>query len=433
MTYERPLALPASRAEIDALQRKRKKLAVEKARRSLFWRDKLEGIDTDKLDDPAEWAKIPILHKETLRALSNEAFYSEFCHAPRSETAEFWRSGGSTGKPLFYPRTHEDMPYTMLSFERTFHCMGVQAGKTAHLSFPLGIHPAGQMWARAGEAAGIGIAWAGAGAAAPSHLQLQLIEMLKPDIWMGMSSYGLHLANLAEAQGIDLSQSSIEEILCTAEPLSMAKRAKLERMWGATVFDAFGMTEITMMGAEAGIPGELHIWTDLSYLEVLDPETNEPVAPGERGALVVTALFTNHCTPFLRWSSGDIVIYQDEGTSDTPYAVFPVLRHTHRTAGFFKVRGININHSELEDLMFAERAINDFKAEALETGGLDALRLSLEIARGAEADQVAAAVAVMIKRTFEITPEIRILETGTLAGEFESAVKAPRFADLRQT
>ena len=120
MTYERPLGLPKSRAEIDALQRERKKLAVEMARRSPFWRDKVADIDMRKLDDPAEWAKIPILDKETLRGMSNEAFYTEFCHAPRSETAEFWRSGGSTGKPLFYPRTYEDLPYCLLSFERRY-------------------------------------------------------------------------------------------------------------------------------------------------------------------------------------------------------------------------------------------------------------------------------------------------------------------------
>ena len=82
-------------------------------------------------------------------------------------------------------------------------------------------------------------------------MQLQLIQKLKPTVWMGMSSYGLHLANLAEAEGIDLAGSSVRKILCTAEPLSEAKRTKLARAWGAEVYDAFGMTECTMMGAES--------------------------------------------------------------------------------------------------------------------------------------------------------------------------------------
>jgi len=332
---------------------------------------------------------------------------------------------------LFYPRTHEDIRYAMAGFRRTFECMDIDANDVAHLSFPLGIHPAGQMWARAAEEMGIGVAWAGAGAAAPSAMQLELIEMLKPSVWMGMSSYGLHLANLAQAQGLDLQSGSVDKICCTAEPLSAAKRAKLTRSWGAQVFDAFGMTECSMMASEAGVPGELHIWTDLAFVEVLDPETNEPVAPGETGKLVVTSLFTNNATPFLRWSTGDLVQYEADGSSDGPWSVFPIIRHTHRTAGFFKVRGVNLAHAELEDFLFADPLVNDFKAEAVATEGLDVLRMSVEFARGVN---VQAAVDDLIARTrerFELTPDCVVLEAGTIAREFEASVKAPRFVDRR--
>jgi len=427
-----PLAIPKSKAEIEALQRRQKRLAVERAKRSAFWADRLADINLEKLDDPAEWQKIPILHKEELRQLSAAEFYRDFCHAPKTDYAEYWRSGGSTGKPLFYPRTKEDLRYNMLGFTRTFTCMGIAAGTSAHLSFPLGIHPAGHMWARAGEIMNIAMAWVGAGNSAPSQVQLELIDMLRPDLWMGMSSYGLHLANLAEAGDHDLRASSVDRILCTAEPLSMAKRQKLERMWGADVYDAFGMTEISMMGAEAGTAGELHVWTDLAYIEVVDPETYAPVAPGDPGALVVTSLFGNNCTPFLRWFSGDIVSYQEEGSSDSPLSIFPVIRHAHRTAGFFKIRGVNINHAELEDLMFDDAAIGDFKAVAVNDGGLDDLRLSIEISKGRDAAQVAAQVSRKVKSVFEITPVIEQLPVGTLALEFETTVKAPRFADQRE-
>ena len=44
---------------------------------------------------------------------------------------------------------------------------------------------------------------------------------------MGMSTYGLHLANLAEGRGLDLAARSVETVLCSAEPLSDAKREKL--------------------------------------------------------------------------------------------------------------------------------------------------------------------------------------------------------------
>ena len=431
MPENNPLPVPTSREEIAALQRERKVMAVERAKQTAFWKDRLSHIDTAKLEDPEEWAKIPILDKETLRGLSNDSFYNDFCNAPKSEIAEYWRSGGSTGRPLFYPRTYEDIRYAMLGFTRTFTCMGVGAGQTAHLSFPLGIHPAGHMWARAGEQMGIGMVWAGSGAAAPSRMQLELIESLQPSLWMGMSSYGLHLANLAEASGIDLTKSSVERILCTAEPLSGPKRQKMERMWGATVFDAFGMTEISMMGAESEAHDGFHIWTDLAHIEVVDPDTHEPVAEGESGALVVTSLFTNNCTPFLRWFSGDIVIYRNRGAGTGPLSVFPILQHAQRTAGFFKVRGVNINHSEFEDFMFADREVSDFKAEIVTEQDLDLLRVSVEVAPGIDRTAASERVSNAIKATFEVSPKVVLLESGTLAAEFESSVKAPRFADRR--
>lgn len=426
------MPLPRSRAEIAEIQRRRKVRAVEQAKRAPFWRGKLDHVRLDRLDDPEEWRKIPILDKDMLRALTPEAFYREFCIADPADIAEYWRSGGTTGKPLFYPRTFADIHYAMFGFRRTYECMGCRRGDRAHLSMPLGIHPAGHMWARAGEQAGIGMVWAGAGAACPSAMQLDLIQMLQPTVWMGMSSYGLHLANLAEQRGIDLAAGTVKRILCTAEPLSDAKRDKLSRHWGARVFDSFGMTECMMMGAESEAAEGFHIWTDLAFIEVVDPATGAPVPEGAEGTLVVTPLFTNNATPFLRWNSGDIVRYREHGDHDGPFSVFPLVKHAHRTAGFFKIRGVNINHAEFEDMMFAERDIGDFKAELVAKDGLDALRLSVEFRRGVDAAAAVAAVGRRVKSTFEVTPEVVVLDPGTLAREFESSVKAPRFVDARQ-
>ena len=111
--------------------------------------------------------------------------------------------------------------------------------------------------------------------------------------------------------------------------------------------------------------------------------------------------------------------------------MFPLVKHAHRTTGFFKVRGVNINHAEFEDFMFRDPEVSDFKCEAVATGGLDRLRVSIEVKRGADPGTVAAALADAVKRTFEVTPEVVVLETGTLAREFEASVKAPRFADRR--
>lgn len=427
-----PLDLPKSRSEIAALQSARKVVALEQARRAPFFRGKLDHVDAKKLDDPEEWRKIPILDKDMLRALTDREFYADFCLKPADGIAEYWRSGGATGKPLFYPRSHTDIRYGLLSFRRTLQSAGCVAGDSAHVSFPLGIHPVGQIFARCAGEAGIAVNWAGAGNSTPSAIQLELIRSLQPTVWMGMSSYGLHLANLADARGIDLAGSSVKTLMCSAEPLSDAKRSKMERIWGARVFDNFGMTEAGMMGGEDGGEGGFRIWTDMYFIEVLDPQTLLPVADGETGTLVVTPLWTNNVTPFLRWSSGDLVVRTEADDASGPFAVFPKLRHTHRTTGFFKVRGINVNHAEFEDFVFRNADVNDFKCELVSGGDLEQLRLSIELRRGADTRGVCAAMIRAVKETFEVTPELVVLETGTLAREFESSVKAPRFADLRQ-
>ena len=100
----------------------------------------------------------------------------------------------------------------MIGFARIYDCTRCRRGGRAHVSFPLGIHPVGQMLARAASTRGIAVNWAGSGTTTPSAMQLELIDRLRPTIWMGMSSYGLHLANLAEARGLDLAARSIETL-----------------------------------------------------------------------------------------------------------------------------------------------------------------------------------------------------------------------------
>jgi len=433
MTGNLAATLPRSRAEIEAIQRTRKVEAVRQAMRAPFYRGKLDHIDLSRLDDPAEWGKIPLLDKDMLRGISDDEFYHDFCLPPANghHIAQYWRSGGATGRPLFYPRSDIDIEVAMRGFARVYACAGGAPPQTVHCAFPLGIHPVGLMMARAAESTGFGALMAGAGTTTPSPLQIELIDRLRPDIFVGMSSYALHLANLADQSGVNLRDGSVRLMICSAEPLSAAKREKLERMWGATVRDSFGMTEAGMMGCEDGQADGFRVWSDLFLVEVLDPQTHLPVPDGEVGALVVTPLFTNTITPFLRWMSGDMVTLRHDAPGDGPFSVFPVLRHAHRTSGFFKIRGININHGEFEDFMFGLSPINDFKCEALTRGDLDVLRVCIELKRGVEIRDETAIVEREIKRVFEITPEIEVLERGTLAREFESAIKAPRMRDLR--
>jgi phenylacetate-CoA ligase len=134
--------------------------------------------------------------------------------------------------------------------------------------------------------------------------------------------------------------------------------------------------------------------------------------------------------------SGDLVTWRDaqEGKKESqgPFAVFPLVKHAHRTTGFFKVRGINVNHTEFEDFMFRNLAVADFKAELVSARDLDVLRLSIEVKRDAAAAGVSDGLSSAVRDTFGLTPEVVVLDAGTLAREFEASVKTPRFVDRRQ-
>jgi len=103
-----------------------------------------------------------------------------------------------------------------------------------------------------------------------------------------------------------------------------------------------------------------------------------------------------------------------------------MLRHARRTVGFFKVRGVNINHADLEDALFREPDVVDFRAEVYESSGNDVLHLHVESRSGQKQTIVEAT-----RKTFQVTPEVTLLPRGTIAKDFEAAVKAPRFVDKR--
>jgi len=282
---------------------------------------------------------------------------------------------------------------------------------------------------------GVGMLWVGAGNSYPSAAQLDLIQDIKPTVWIGMSSFALHLANLAEAKGIDLAASSVRKLVCSAETLSAAKREKLSRLWGAEVFDVFGMSEAGLMGAETTAHDGIHIWTDMHFIEVVDPQTGKSLPEGEIGTLCVTPLWTNHAMPFLRWNSGDLVRFNSRAEGAGQFVdLFPVIRHANRTTGFFKIKGVNVNHAEFEDFMFRNPQILDFQAilETETATDREGLKVLIEF-KGTQDDSATCDdVSKAIKSVFEITPVVEALKRGTLATEFERSLKAPRFIDRRQ-
>jgi phenylacetate-coenzyme A ligase PaaK-like adenylate-forming protein len=113
-------------------------------------------------------------------------------------------------------------------------------------------------------------------------------------------------ARLAEkSAGDTILRKNMRTLLLSAEYVSDAGRALIERAWECKVFEHYGMTEMGLGGAmacEARIgyhPRE----ADLLF-EIIDPMTGEPVPDGVYGEVVFTTL-TRQAMPFIRYRTGD--------------------------------------------------------------------------------------------------------------------------------
>jgi phenylacetate-CoA ligase len=123
-------------------------------------------------------------------------------------------------------------------------------------------------------------------------------------------TYALRMAQEARALGLDLPGSSVRTLFLSGEPAGSipATKALIEEQWGATALDTAGMTEVgTIVMFECDEqPGGPHILEDHYIEEVVDPETDEPVAYGEVGERVVTS-FGRGFIPVLRYRTRDLV------------------------------------------------------------------------------------------------------------------------------
>jgi phenylacetate-CoA ligase len=408
-------------------------VAFANAWRSPFCRRKLEaaGIAPGTVPDAERFRRIQPTTKDELRALSGEEFARDVVVCRPDEVATVWRSGGVTGRPLFYPRARADYGVLLGTFARVYEMAGVGAGDLVHNAFPLGTHPIGHMFTHAAHEVGAGCVPAGSGANTPTDTQVQLLFELRPTVLIGLASYLVHLGHAAESLGRSPRDAGVRVLINSGEGLSPAKRRRVEATWGARLVSAYGMSECSMMGCECAVQDGFHLWDDLFHLEILDPAGWEPVVDGQEGVVVVTPLHNSHATPFLRWVSGDVGSVVPSCACDGPFSSRPRLRLTGRTSGFSKVKGVNVDHQVLEDALLRLEPLADYMAWAEEVEGRDRLRIEVEAAGGVAPDELAGRVADLVRSAFEIRPVVTPVDRGTVARRLEGQVKQVRFRDTR--
>jgi phenylacetate-CoA ligase len=221
--------------------------------------------------------------------------------------------------------------------------------------------------------------------------------------------------------GIDLPASSVAMVCVGGEPGASipATRERLESAWGARMFDCYGALEFQPIAWETTAGLGPVIAEDEIFAEVLDPTTEEPVADGERGVLVLTHLRKEAC-PLVRWWTGDVVIRDRGPMPDGRTHGRLVGGVLGRADDMLVIRGVNLFPSAVEDVVRSfEGTTNEYQlviddsVKDPNTGFLTGIRLRVEMTAGAPSD-FAERLAARLRERLQVRFVVEALPAGTL-------------------
>jgi phenylacetate-CoA ligase len=251
-----------------------------------------------------------------------------------------------------------------------------------------------------------------------STARLRFLRDHRITIVFATPTYALHLAELAAREGIDLAGSDVRALVVAGEPGGSipATRQRIESVWGARVFDHYGMTEVGPVAVECvGSAGSMVVLESEYLAEVLDPSGDQPVPPGVYGELVVTNL-GRVGSPLIRYRTGDLVrVDPDPEPLD---GVPPWMRLSGGILGraddMIHVRGNNLYPTAIEAILRRFPAVAEFRLVVDETGPLPDLRVEVEPVDPANGRQLAEDVARAIRDELLFRVDIIVVPPGAL-------------------
>lgn len=118
---------------------------------------------------------------------------------------------------------------------------------------------------------------------------------------LGYASSLTSLAQFALEQKLELP--SLKAIISNAEPLYTHQRDLISQAFQCPVYDTYGLSEIVCAASEC-LSGQMHLWPEVGFTEVLDDLEDSPVPIGRSGRIVCTG-FLNLAMPLIRYDVGD--------------------------------------------------------------------------------------------------------------------------------
>jgi phenylacetate-CoA ligase len=330
------------------------------------------------LDDFKQRAPFTFKHELIDDQLGHPVFGTNLTY-PLDRYTRFNQTSATTGKPMRWLDTPESWDWMLGNWQRVFEAAGVTARDRIFFAFSFG--PFLGFWTAFDSAARMGcLCIPGGGMRSSARLRV-MIDM-KATVLCCTPTYALHLAEAAEAEGIDLVAAHVRTVIVAGEPGGSipGTRRLIEKLWnGARVVDHHGMTEVGPVSY--GCPKRedvLHIIESGYLAEVIDPKTAEAVTPGTDGELVLTTL-GRLGSPLVRYRTGDIVEQDPEECCECGSHDMALLGGIRgRTDDMVVVRGVNVYPGAVENVLRSNGGVAEYRVEIGHHGALSELMIQVE-------------------------------------------------------
>ncbi|MEA2055874.1 MAG: phenylacetate--CoA ligase, partial [Candidatus Thermoplasmatota archaeon] len=294
---------------IKKIQLERLKKTVHNVYNSIpFYRKKFDNLnikpdDIKTLDDVR---KLPFTTKNDLR--DNAPF--GMMTTSLDNCIELHASSGTTGIPVTTCYTPHDIDVWSEVMARCLSMSGLTKKDIFQNPIPYGTFTGAFGFHYGAQKIGAMVIPSGMG---QSERQLKLMEYYGTTFISGVASYAMRLFQVAQDLEINLKKLKVRNGLFGAEMFTSGLKKRIQDAWDMDVHDIYGLTEMCGPGVSTDCDQHdgLHLWEDHFLIEVLDPNTLEPVEPEEDGEIVLTTL-TKEGMPILRYRTRDIAKIYDE-------------------------------------------------------------------------------------------------------------------------
>lgn len=429
--YFQPEIETMPRQQLENLQVERLKKTIEIAIKSPFYSKlyKEKGITPDTIKTIADIRKLPFTTKEDLR--NNYPF--GLVATDMKNLVRLHSSSGTTGNPTVIVHTQNDLNNWANRIARCMYMVGVRNTDVFQNSSGYGMFTGGLGFQYGAERLGCLTVPAAAG---NSLRQIKFIRDFGTTALHAIPSYMSRLYEVFIEQGLDPKKDTkLRTLFIGAEPHSDEQRKRIEEKFGAKAYNSFGMSEMSGPGVafECKEQNGMHVWEDSFIVEILNPDTLEPVEDGEYGEMVITSIDRDGM-PLIRYRSRDLTrIIPGECPCGRTHKRLD--RFRGRTDDMLILKGVNIFPMQIEKiLMNYSQLSSDFLITLFTTGENDEMTIEVEINelisdRYEDLEKLNKAVTRALKDEILITPKVKFVEKGSLP---RSDGKAVRVKDLRK-